>query len=380
VVGRRRHGRARDEVGASPGPVIEARELGKDFGDQVAVVDLDLVVPPGSILGLIGPSGCGKTTTVRMLAGITDPTSGHLRVLGREPRHFRVRDRARIGYMPQLPVLYPELTLWENLQFTASLYGVKLRHRRRLLEEMLELVDLAEHKRKRLRDASGGMQRRLSLAATLVHGPDLIYLDEPTAGIDPILRERFWEHFRSLRDQGRTLVVTTQYVGEAVHCDFVGVMTDARLVYLDTPEGLRRHAFGTEFVDVHLEDEVDRTTIAALRASPVVVGPPRRESDHVVRLPVADASQAIPELVAWCGTRDLGLQGIEPFVPEYDEVFVEVVQRARTERDAAVPDAGTDPPAEPTGPPLGPTGPPPGPGLPPSPSPGPSAPTPGSWS
>jgi ABC-2 type transport system ATP-binding protein len=347
VGGRPRVGRARVGDEAADGPVIEARAVCKDFGDLVAVSGLDLVVPCGSIVGLIGPSGCGKTTTVRMLAGITDPTSGALRVMGRDPRRFRVRDRARIGYMPQLPVLYPELTIWENLQFTASLYGVKLRHRRRLLHEMLELVDLSDHTGTRLRDASGGMQRRVSLAATLVHRPDLIYLDEPTSGIDPILRERFWNHFRALRDEGRTLVVTTQYVGEAVHCDLVGVMTDARLVLLDTPEGLRKHAFGTEFVDLHLEVEVDRATLAALRASPRVVGPPRREGDQLVRLPVVDAAQAIPALVAWCEERGLPLVGIEPYVPEYDEVFVEVVQRARDAREAA--DAHP-----PTGPPPGP--------------------------
>jgi ABC-2 type transport system ATP-binding protein len=351
VVGRRRHGRARVEDGGPPEPIIEARDVGKDFGDQIAVADLDLVVPHGAILGLIGPSGCGKTTTVRMLAGIMDPSSGHLRVMGREPCHFRVRDRARIGYMPQLPVLYPELTLWENLQFTASLYGVKLRRRRQRLEEALELVDLSEHKRKRLRDASGGMQRRLSLAATLVHRPDLVYLDEPTAGIDPILRERFWDHFHTLRDEGRTLVVTTQYVGEAVHCDLVGVMTDARLVYLDSPEGLRRRAFGTDFVDVTLGVEVDRATLAALRAGPGVVGEPRRQDEHLARLPVADAAQAIPELVAWCRERGLGLEGIEPFVPEYDEVFVEVVQRARAEREAAEATPPTGPPPGPMRPP-----------------------------
>jgi ABC-2 type transport system ATP-binding protein len=394
-VGVRRHrGRARSEAALAGAavvsdaeapvvaPIIDARGVGRVFGEQVAVEDLDLVVPPGSILGLIGPSGCGKTTTVRMLAGITDPTSGELRVFGHDPVHFSVRDRGRIGYMPQLPVLYPELTLWDNLQFCASLYGVKVRRRRQRLERLLELVDLQEHARKRLCEASGGMQRRLSLAATLVHDPDLLYLDEPTAGIDPILRERFWDHFRALRDEGRTLVVTTQYVGEAVHCDLVGVMTDARLVLLDTPEGLRRAAFGSEFVDLHVDGAVDRPLLGLLQGLADVAGAPVHRGDGIVRVPVVDAAGAIPELVAWAEARGVSLRGIEPHVPEYDEVFVAIVERARTATEPIAPLAAPDGPGQqgapaqpravsPAGPPPGPTGPPPAPPAPSGPPPGP---------
>jgi ABC-2 type transport system ATP-binding protein len=147
-------------------------------------------------------------------------------VLGRSPDHFTTADRQRIGYMPQLFVMYPDLTVWENLNFAASLYGVPLR-RKHLLEELLDLVELRGHEGKRARNISGGMRQRLSLAAALVHNPELIFLDEPTAGIDPVLRSKFWGHFGQLKEQGRTLFVTTQYVGEAAYCDYVGVMADA---------------------------------------------------------------------------------------------------------------------------------------------------------
>src|SRR5215204_6141923 len=157
----------------------------------------------GTIVGLVGPSGCGKTTLLRTFLGIREPTSGEVRVLGVPPDHFTPAERARIGYMPQLPALFPNLSIWNNLRFSTAVYGVRRRGRKRRLRQLLEFVGLGDDRKKLLRDASGGMQRRLALASALVHEPELIMLDEPTAGIDPILRERFWTHFRALRDSGR---------------------------------------------------------------------------------------------------------------------------------------------------------------------------------
>jgi ABC-2 type transport system ATP-binding protein len=219
--------------------------VSKRFGDQDALARVDLDVSRGTILGVIGPSGCGKTTLLRVLTGIIVRDEGELTVLGSDPERFSARERRRFGYMPQLPVLFPNLSLIANLGFVASVYGMPLRRRKRL-REVLEFVDLWEHRRKRLSEASGGMQRRLALAATLVHGPELLFLDEPTAGIDPILRDRFWSRFRDLRDAGRTLLVSTQYVGEAASCDLVAVMAAGRVVVIDTPDGLRRQAYGDE--------------------------------------------------------------------------------------------------------------------------------------
>src|ERR1041384_4072758 len=168
--------------------VIKARELTKVFGGEVAVNAISMDVPEGAIFGFIGPSGSGKTTTVRLLMGLYEPDSGEVSVLGARPSRFTRSDRERIGYLPQLFVLYPDLTIWENMNFAASLYGVPFLRSRRL-NQLLELVELKEDKHKLVRNTSGGMQRRLSLAATLIHDPDLIFLDEPTAGIDPILRK-----------------------------------------------------------------------------------------------------------------------------------------------------------------------------------------------
>ncbi|HEU4841988.1 MAG TPA: ABC transporter ATP-binding protein [Ilumatobacteraceae bacterium] len=218
-------------------PIVACAGLGKSFGDAPVVHDLDLRIPAGTIVGLIGPSGCGKTTTVRLLTGLLAPTTGHAEVDATPSTELTHRQRSRIGYLPQTPALYPELSLLENLNFHASMYGLRLRRRKRL-RQLLDWVELTDDRGKRVREASGGMQRRLALAAAFVHDPAVAFLDEPTAGIDPILRARFWDQFRTLRESGRTLIVTTQYVGEAANCDVVGVLSAGELVFLGTPTAL----------------------------------------------------------------------------------------------------------------------------------------------
>src|SRR4051812_41197962 len=166
-------------------PAVVAVDIGKRFGDRDVVQGLSFEVQRGTIFGIIGPSGGGKTTTVRMLLGVMRPTSGDLRVLGREPHRFRRRDRERLGYMPQLFVLFPELSVMENIGFAASIYGMGLWGRGKRIRRTLELVELWDARKRPAGLLSGGMQRRLELAATLLHNPDVIFLDEPTAGIDP---------------------------------------------------------------------------------------------------------------------------------------------------------------------------------------------------
>src|SRR5690242_5017287 len=166
------------------GNVVETQDLTKTFGEDVALKSMTMQVPRGTIFGFVGPSGCGKTTTVRLLTGFYKPTSGTLSVLGRNPADFSDADREKIGYLIQQFVLYPDLTVWENLNFAASFYGVGLFRRHSRLNKLLEFVQLEEEKGKLAGALSGGMKRRLSLAATLVHNPELLFLDEPTAGID----------------------------------------------------------------------------------------------------------------------------------------------------------------------------------------------------
>lgn len=310
------------ESGAEP--VISTRGLGKRFDGTFSVQDVTFDVPPGIIFGFIGPSGSGKTTTVRLLTGIYAPTEGEVRVLGSNPQKFSRRTRTRIGYMPQLFVLYPHLTVWENLNFAASLYGMRLR-RARQMQDVLDFVELSDARGKLARDISGGMQRRLSLAATLIHNPDLIFLDEPTAGIDPVLRQKFWERFREMKGQERTLFITTQYVNEATYCDLIGVMQDGHLVAVDTPLGLRHRAYGGDMVDLITTDRLDYLQEEYLRRLPYVRNAVRL-SPYSVRVVVDEAGAAIPQLIEWGRSNNLNVKSIEEYVPPFDDVFVELVK------------------------------------------------------
>jgi ABC-2 type transport system ATP-binding protein len=305
--------------------VISANHLTKRFGDETAVQDVSFEVPRSSIFGFIGPSGSGKTTTVRLLTGVYTPTDGQVIVFDRNPAKFSQGERARIGYMPQLFVLYPNLTVWENLNFAASLYGMSL-FRGKRLKEALKFVELDEHRSKLARNISGGMLRRLSLAATLVHDPQLLFLDEPTAGIDPVLRRKFWDHFRELKDQGRTIFITTQYVSEADNCDLVGVQNNGKLLLVDTPQGIRHHAYGRDMVDFSTTQPIDLQTEALLRSLPFVKAKTVRTSSNSMRIIVDQASTATPDLMEWAQQQNIQVQAVEEYMPSFEDVFVELVR------------------------------------------------------
>ena len=242
----------------APDDLVVMRGVARTFDDRTVVRDIDLAVPPGTILGIIGPSGAGKTTTIRMLTGAIAPTSGEVRVLGREPKKFRRSDRERIGYMPQLFTLYEDLTAGENVDFVAALFGMLFRRRRRRVREVLKVVDLWDVRGRQAGRLSGGMQRRLELACALVHEPDLFILDEPTAGIDPLLRSTIWDELHRLRDAGRTLLVTTQHISEAEECDQVALIVDGTIIALATPDELRRMATNGDLLDIETETDVRR--------------------------------------------------------------------------------------------------------------------------
>jgi ABC-2 type transport system ATP-binding protein len=316
------------EMGGDGGQqwAITAQQVTKEFNGEYAVRDLTIRIPRGSIFGFIGPSGSGKTTTIRLLTGIYAPSLGSVSILGMDPKRFSAGLRERIGYMPQLFVLYPDLSVWENMNFVASLYGMRLFGRKKRLNMLLDFVELGDQRGKLTRNLSGGMQRRLALASTLVHDPELIFLDEPTAGIDPVLRKKFWEHFRELKAGGRTLFVTTQYVGEAVFCDYVGIMAEGRLLIVDTPVGLRHRAFGGEIVDLEAKLPIPYEKIVALQNLPFVKSRIRTMGPNSLRIIVEDASTAIPDFITWCNQNGLEVESIKEFVPAFDDVFVQIIQ------------------------------------------------------
>ena len=307
------------------GNVVEAQDLTKVFGEDVAVQSLNMQVPRGTIFGFVGPSGCGKTTTVRLLTGIYKPTSGTLSVLGKTPGDFSKSDREKIGYLIQQFVLYPDLTVWENLNFAASFYGVGI-FRRKRLNKLLDFVELSGDKRKLARDLSGGMKRRLSLAATLVHNPELLFLDEPTAGIDPILRRKFWDYFKELQAEGHTLFITTQYVGEAAFCDLVGVMYEGKLLMIETPNGLRRKAYGGDLIGIRTNEEIQSQHRQQLESLPFVRGRAKIISDQEVEVIVDDASTAVALLLEWSQAQKLTVAMMDQKSPSFDDVFIRLIE------------------------------------------------------
>jgi len=293
------------------------------FNDHVALDHVSFNVPTGTILGMIGPSGAGKTTTIRLLTGTLPPTEGSVSVLGEDPRAFARTTRDRIGYMPQALTLFPDLTARENVDLIASLFGMLLRSRRRRTREALELVDLWDVRGRRASQLSGGMQRRLELACALVHDPALIFLDEPTASIDPLLRERIWHELHRLRRDGRTLVVTTQYVNEAESCDMVALVAEGALVALAPPDELRRQAMGGDIIEVETAGMFDATALAALP----LVRETRQLGPRRVRASVDDAGLALPDVVAAIEGQGGEVTSAREERPSFDEVFARLVQR-----------------------------------------------------
>jgi ABC-2 type transport system ATP-binding protein len=319
--------------GAPPSrPVLDAADYdvlmvgaGRRFGNFTAVSGIDLAVRPGTILGVIGPSGAGKTTSLRMITGALRPSTGAVRVLGHDPTRAPTKVRRRVGYMPQLLTLRPELTARENVDMAASLFGMLWPLRGRHVNSTLRLLDLGGAAANRqTRFLSGGMQRRVELASTLVHDPYLVLLDEPTAGNDPILRERIWEELRRRRDAGRTLVVTTQYVSEAEYCDTVALIAHGRLIAYGTPLELRRMPAGGDVIRVETADTFDASRLLGVGGVLGVRQFGFREFD----VTLDDAGTGTPAVVAAIG--DLGgeVAATREDRPNFEQVFTALVERA----------------------------------------------------
>ena len=215
---------------------IQAKGVQKRYGHIHALKDAELAVAEGQIFGLIGANGAGKTTFIKLLVGATGQDKGQLQVLGLDPRKNKRALRQQIGYMPQSPALYEDLTAAENIRFFGQAH--RLQNLRKQTEATLDFVELSERADDPVNTLSGGMKQRVSLACALVHQPRLLLLDEPTAGIDLKLRAAFWQHFRRLAKQGATILISTHQMDEAVHCDQLAIISEGSILTSDTPQRL----------------------------------------------------------------------------------------------------------------------------------------------
>jgi len=315
--------------------MIEMRNVTKKFDDKTVLSNINFDVREGEIFGFIGPSGSGKTTVIRMMTGVLEPTEGEVLLMGVNPARQGGAIREKFGYLPQLFVLYPNLTVRENLNFAGSLYGITPVRRRRRIKELLEFVELTEASDRMAANVSGGMLRRLELAASLIHDPILLFADEPTAGIDPVLRGKFWEEFHHLKSLGRTLFVTTQYVGEIEYCDRVGIIQEGEIVAVDTPSGLRKTALGGDLIDI-VTERLSEQAIAGLRTLPIVTGIRFNElNPNQIRVSVNEANESIQALVQSLNSNNCSIVTIEEYKPSFDEIFVALMKQGERAKEAA---------------------------------------------
>ncbi|MGA9366158.1 MAG: ATP-binding cassette domain-containing protein, partial [Steroidobacteraceae bacterium] len=244
----------RPPAATEAGPVVEVRDLRKRFGDFTAVNDVSFDVSRGEIFGLLGPNGAGKTTTFRMLCGLLPPTGGVLKVSGVDVRRAGAAARSRLGYVAQKFSLYGALTVRENLEFFASAYGLRGALRRGRIDWAMRQFDLEHHENAPSGELPGGFKQRLAMGAALLHEPDILFLDEPTSGADPLARRAFWRRITALAEQGVTVIVTTHFMQEAEYCDHIAIMDSGRVLARGSPAEIRKLAPASEGRQPSMED------------------------------------------------------------------------------------------------------------------------------
>ncbi|MFQ5341176.1 MAG: ATP-binding cassette domain-containing protein [Anaerolineae bacterium] len=302
--------------------VIVTKNLTKSFKETVAVDGLDLTVERGEIFGLVGPDGAGKTTTIRMLTAIMLPTSGQATVLGHDTVTQPEAIKIDIGYMAQRFNLYRDLTVWENLNFFADVFEVTGDERRERISQLLEFARLTEFKDRRSEHLSGGMQKKLALACTLVHQPQILFLDEPTTGVDPVSRREFWEILTDLHLQGITIFVSTPYMDEAERCSRVGLLYRGRLIVCDTPEHIRAMLEG-ELIEVRTANLKPAREAVANLAGILEV----QTYGDLLHVFVDDAGRSTPQIADALAEAGIPVQRIRTTRPRMEEAFISLIRR-----------------------------------------------------
>ena len=297
-------------------PVIVLDHLSKSFGNVHAVRDLSFQIEAGTIFGFLGPNGAGKTTTIRMLCGLTHPTGGHATIEGADVWQDRQKVRTRFGYVPQSFSLYRDLTVLENFRFFGGAYGVPGAELEGRIERLLSVIDLQEKRSATAENLSGGMRQLLAIGCALVHDPTLLFLDEPTRGLDPVHRQQIWNLLYDLSHEGKTIFVTTHYMDEAERCTEVGFIENGRLLAKAPPRALKS-SFRTRLLEVDIEPLMP--ALVRLRSLPELLGVSLRSGG--LRLYVSDPEKLLASWRENWPFPDLRLLGERWVEPDMEDVF-----------------------------------------------------------
>lgn len=302
---------------------IRTRELSRSFKGKVAVEDLNLKIKTGEIFGLVGPDGSGKTTTIRLLTAIMDPSEGEASVAGFDTVRQPEQIKRRIGYMAQRFNLYRDLSVLENLNFYADVFEVSGAERAERIDRLLRFARLGEFKDRRAAYLSGGMQKKLALACTLIHTPEIIFLDEPTTGVDPVSRREFWDILTSLHLQGITLVISTPYMDEAERCSRIGLLHAGRMLLCATPDEIKKKVSG-EIVAIWPSDLFRARELLENLDSVIQVQTYGRQ----LRLVTRDSAKTAAEARQILEENDVRVLDIQRTQPRMEEAFISLIGQA----------------------------------------------------
>ncbi len=297
-------------------PALELNNLTRRFGDFVAVNNVSLQIKQGAIYGFLGPNGSGKSTTIRMLCGLLEPTSGSGKVLGLDIAKDSEALKQKIGYMSQKFSLYDDLSVIENLRFYGGLYSLSSEQMKKRIDEMLVLSGLEKRQQELVANLSGGWKQRLALACSILHNPPILFLDEPTGGVDPVSRRMFWEIIYDLSLQGTTVMVTTHFMDEAEHCDEIGFISEGNLIASDTPDNLKKIIPGT-LVEIPTPSPMELLETL--------------EESAVEYLDIYPAGASLHVLLKSNNTSPLSGYAYEIISPSLEDVFVYLVKSYRRE-------------------------------------------------
>ena len=300
---------------------VEVHQLTRNFGDFTAVDHISFEIPKGEIFGLLGPNGAGKTTTIRMLCGLLKPTGGEARVLGFDVAGQSEQVKRNIGYMSQKFSLYNDLTVYENLWFYANLYGIQNDRIKQRIDDLIEMAGLRGHEKQLTHNLSGAWRQRLALACAIVHEPPMLFLDEPTAGVDPVSRREFWEMIYTMAGKGVSVLATTHYMDEAEFCNVIGMMYRSRLIALNDPDTLKNNMRGYLYeVDCNAPGKAEHILKSLAEVEDVAA--------HGMLLHLLLSNENEKELILKIlSENQIQVHRIERVLPSLEDVFVSLVDQ-----------------------------------------------------